>query len=335
VSEPPHRAMSGEEQLIARFFRPLASHPGSLDLLDDAALLSPSEGLDLVLTTDALVSGVHFFANDPADAIARKALRVNLSDLAAKGADPAGYLLSLALPDAVGEEWLASFVSGLEADAQSYGCPLLGGDTVKTPGPLMVSITAVGMLPVGTMVKRRGARAGDRVVVTGSVGDSALGLQLRRISDRISQTLGAEERAHLLSRYLLPQPRCAAASAVRRYAAAAMDISDGLAGDLAKLCNASSVSAMCEMGRVPLSEAAQAALAAEPSLLTTILTGGDDYEILAAVPPHKLAAYRDACTDVGVAVTDIGEFTAGTGPPGFLDSEGKRMEFLHPSFSHF
>ena len=133
-----------------------------------------------MLTTDALVGGVHFFADDPADKVAQKALRVNLSDLAAKGAKPLGFLLSLALPPEAGEDWLAAFAQGLGADAGAYGCPLFGGDSVRTPGPMTVSVAMFGSVPEGTMVRRAGARPGDRIFVSGTIGDAALGLQLRK-----------------------------------------------------------------------------------------------------------------------------------------------------------
>src|ERR1700736_3306263 len=168
---------SGEDRLIARFFRPLATHPGARALIDDAATFTPPAGADIVLTTDALVAGVHFFADDPADTIAKKALRVNLSDLAAKGSQPAGFVLTLALREA-DDAWLTLFARGLGSDAGLFGCPLLGGDTVSTPGPLMISITAFGRVPPGKMIHRSGAKPGDRVVVTGTMGDAALGLDV-------------------------------------------------------------------------------------------------------------------------------------------------------------
>ena len=206
------KAQSNEDRLIARHFKPIARHPGALGLIDDAAMLSPPPGHDLVVTTDAIVGGVHFFPDDPADAIARKALRVNLSDLAAKGASPAGFLLTLALPKGISEAWLEAFSRALGADAKRYGCPLLGGDTVRTPGPLTVSITAFGVLPAGTMVRRDGARVGDHVLVSGTIGDAALGLQLRRGRKAARRwKLSARERAHLAQRYLLPEPRNALA----------------------------------------------------------------------------------------------------------------------------
>src|SRR6201989_3042058 len=167
---------SAEDSLIARYFRPLATDPGAFDLTDDAAILKPS-GDELVVTTDAIVEGVHFLPDDPPDTIARKALRVNLSDLAAKGAKAAGFVLTLALRKA-DDAWLAPFARGFGEDATQFGCPLLGGDTVSTPGPVMISITAFGRVPPGRMVRRSGAKAGDRVVVSGTIGDAALGLGL-------------------------------------------------------------------------------------------------------------------------------------------------------------
>src|SRR6478672_7712078 len=291
---------TGEERLIATYFAPLATHPAALGLIDDAAVLTPPAGHDLVLTKDAIVGGVHFFPDDPAAAIARKALRVNLSDLAAKGAEPAGFLLALALPDGVTDDWLASFAEGLGADASTYSCPLLGGDTVRTPGPLMVSVTAFGFVPQGKMVQRRGAQPGDGVIVTGVIGDAALGLKLRREDDAARRwKLDGAMRAHLLDRYLLPQPRNAVAMLVQTHASAAMDVSDGLAGDLAKLCRASSVTAEIDATRVPLSGAARTALAAEPSLIETILAGGDDYEILCTVPAKRAAIFLAAAQAAG------------------------------------
>ncbi len=278
--------LSAEDRLIARFFKPLATHPGALGLTDDAAFVTPPPGCDLVLKTDAIIGGVHFFADDPADLVARKALRVNLSDLAAKGAKPLGFLVSLALPKEIGEDWLGQFAQGLHADATHYDCPLFGGDTDRTPGPITIAISMFGTVPQGTMPRRAGAKPGDRVLVSGSIGDAALGLRLRNGAD---WKINDAQRQHLSSRYLLPQPRNALAEAVRRFASASMDVSDGLAGDLAKLARVSGVAAVVEVTRVPLSDAAKAALAAEPALIEPVLTGGDDYEIVCT------RAGRQAC----------------------------------------
>ena len=327
-------AESAEERLIARYFRPLATHPGAFGLGDDAAALAPPAGCDVVLTTDGVIAGVHFFADDPPQTIGRKALRMNLSDLAAKGARPIGFLLSVALPSGTDEAWLAAFAQGLGEDAARYDCPLLGGDTDRTPGPTSVSIAAFGAVPHGKMVRRSTANVGDCVVVTGTIGDAALGVKLRRDRDLARRWQLTNAMAdHLEQRYLLPQPHNTLAEAVLQHAAAAMDVSDGLAGDLAKLCRASSVSAAIDVSRVPLSDAARAAIAAAPELLETVLTGGDDYEIVLTLTPEKLAAFRAAAKAVGVAVTEIGNVQAGEGARFIQD--GKPLTFARASYSHF
>src|SRR5450631_421835 len=246
--------LSGEDRLIARFFQPIATHPGALGLSDDAAFIKPPPGCDLVLKTDAIIGGVHFFADDMARDVARKALRINLSDLAAKGAAPLGFLLSIGLPSGLPADWLKAFARGLREDAEHYGCPLLGGDTDRTLGGITVYIAAIGTVPHGTMVRRMGARPGDLVVATGTIGDAALGLVLRQDANAAARwSLDAAMREHLLGRYLLPQPRNAIAEALRLHASAAMDVSDGLAGDLAKLCRVSGVAADIAVEKVPLS----------------------------------------------------------------------------------
>jgi thiamine-monophosphate kinase len=327
---------SGEDRLIARYFKPLATHPGAFGLVDDAAAIAPPKGCDIVLKTDGIVGGVHFFPDDPPETVARKALRVNLSDLAAKGARPLGFLVTLALPGEIGDAWLKLFARGLGADAKRYGCPLFGGDTDRTPGPITISIAAVGAVPHGKMVLRSAAKADERVLVTGTIGDAALGLLLRKDPGKAGQWgLAPRAERHLAQRYLLPQPRNAIADALRTHASAAMDVSDGLVGDLTKLCKASGVSAEIDIARVPLSPAARKAVEAEPSSIETALTGGDDYEVLLTMPPRRVAAFRKAASAAGVAVTEIGTVVRGTAVPRFLDSHGKPLAFARPSFSHF
>jgi thiamine-monophosphate kinase len=328
-------AGSGEDRLIARHFTPLATAPGAFALTDDAAVLEPPAGCDLVLKTDAIVGGVHFFDFDPPDMIGKKALRVNLSDLAAKAAKPLGFLLTLALPGWLDDAWLEAFARGLGADTVCFECPLLGGDTVRTPGPVAISIAVFGAVPHGRMLRRAGARSGDRLVVTGTIGDAALGVALRR--DRAAAErwrLTGEQQTGLERRYLLPQPRNALAEALGDCATAAMDVSDGLAGDLAKLCRASGVSAEIDVGRVPLSEPARTALGSEPALIERVLTGGDDYEVLASIPPGRLEALRERAATSGIALTDIGVVVTGDEEPRLLD-RGRRLVFAHSSFSHF
>ncbi len=304
----------GEFELISRYFAPLATDPGSLSLTDDAATIPGWPGEDIVLTKDMLAADVHFFANDPAEAIAAKALRVNLSDLAAKGARARGYLLGLALAPDWDEAWLKAFTDGLASEQAAFRVALYGGDTIRTGDRLMISITAIGSAPSGAAVRRSGARPGDEIYVTGTIGDAALGLLLR-LEPAFASRLGLSQthRSHLLDRYLLPQPRVTLAGLLRDYANAAMDVSDGLLADLGHMCRASGCDAVLEVERTPLSEAARCVLQSAPDMLGKCLSGGDDYEILAAVSPGRSAAFLKAVSLLGVPVTRIGNMKEGVG----------------------
>jgi thiamine-monophosphate kinase len=325
---------SGEDSLIARYFKPIATDANAFGLLDDAAILK-ALGEDIVVTTDAIVEGVHYLASDPPDTIARKALRTNLSDLAAKGAIPAGFVLTLALRTA-DENWLEPFARGLGEDARSFACPLLGGDTVSTPGPVTISITAFGRVGEGKMVRRSGARPGDRVMVSGTIGDAALGLDILKNGAVAKALIGdAKESEMLVARYRVPEPRNTLATAVRDYASAAMDVSDGLAGDLAKLCAASGVSAVVDTPSIPASATAASLLSRGVVVIETLIAGGDDYEILCTVPEARAGAFAGVARQAGVAVTDIGTIMAGDGLPRFLDDEGKELALTRLSHSHF
>ncbi|WP_114943788.1 thiamine-phosphate kinase [Microvirga calopogonii] len=326
------RERPGEDSLIARFFAPIAGE-GGLGLKDDAARLTPAPGHDLVLTVDALVERVHFLPEDAPGSIARKALGVNVSDLAAKGAEPAGFLLSLALPQEWTEEWLAAFAAGLGEASRDFSCPLLGGDTVKTAGPLTLSVTAVGEVPTGRMVRRTTAHVGDLICVTGTIGDAALGLKLRS-APAWAENLSPDERAHLADRYLHPRPRHALAGALRDHASAAMDVSDGLAGDLAKMMRVSGASALIEADRVPLSGAAAQAVRLSPDLLDLALTGGDDYEILCTVPETDLDSFRKEADRVGIALSVIGRVISGDDLPVFR-MNGLERRYDVGSYQHF
>jgi thiamine-monophosphate kinase len=328
----------GEDDLIARYFRPLAG-PAGLSLLDDVACLAPTPGQDLVLTADALVAGVHFFPHDPPEAIGWKALGVNLSDLAAKGAEPLGFLLSLALPPGWTAGWLEAFAAGLGDLAGRSGCPLAGGDTVRTPGPLTLSITAFGEVPAGRMVARTGARPGDRLYVSGTIGDAALGLQLRiaeeprRAPADWIQALAEGEREYLRERYLRPQPRLALRRALVDHATGAMDVSDGLVGDLQKMMRASGTGASVALETVPLSPPARRA-AADSSAFHVCVTGGDDYEVLCSVPEDRAGPLVAAAASAGVPVTAIGKVGPAGSPVTFVQ-DGKVVSFDRGSFSHF
>jgi thiamine-monophosphate kinase len=311
-----------EFELIARHFRPLAG-PGALNLGDDAALLAPPPGRELVLTVDAMIGGVHFLPDDPPDLVGRKLLRVNLSDLAAKGAAPIGYLMTVAAPRSTPDAWFAGFAAGLAQDQAVFGCTLLGGDTASTPGPLALSLTILGHVAPGAMVRRAGAQPGDGIWVTGTIGDGALGLA-------VAQGRLADPTGHLLGRYRLPQPRLGLA--IAGVASAGMDVSDGLVQDLGHLCRAGGLQAELDAGRVPLSDAARGA---GPGWLATCLTGGDDYELLLAVPPAKEAALREAAQQAGIPVTQVGRFRAG--PPNVMvrGPDGKELALARHGWSHF
>ncbi|MFM8860132.1 MAG: thiamine-phosphate kinase [Methylocystis sp.] len=310
-----------EDELISKLFSPIAG-PEALGLGDDAALMAIRDK-PLVLTTDMLVAGVHFFNQDPPELIAKKALRVNLSDLAAKGAVPQGFLLSIALPGDWSNVWLESFARGLSEDALDFATPLLGGDTSSTSGPVTISITAIGT--VETFVARCGARVGDGVYVSGPIGEAALGLWLRENPGRL-ETLPLEARDGLLGRYLLPRPRLDLIPMLASAATASMDISDGLVGDLAKLMGVSGVSAEVRLSDIPLSLATLQAIALSPELLEIALTGGDDYEIL-------FTAGGDFSPPKGIR--RIGWVTAGSNPPKLCDGEGKSVIFKKDSYRHF
>jgi thiamine-monophosphate kinase len=316
-----------EFALIAQHFRPLAGD-GALDLSDDAALLTPPAGQQLVLAADALVQGVHFLPDDPPGMIARKLLRVNLSDLAAMGAAPLGYLMTTAFTRGTPDAWIADFVVGLAEDQQRFGIAVLGGDTVATPGPACFSLTILGQVPPGQALHRRGARIGDDVWVSGSIGDGALGLRV------LQGSLAADAEGHLARRYHLPEPRLALGQALRGVAQAAMDVSDGLVQDLGHLCRAAGCGAEIRADAVPLSAAASAALAVDAALLPLILTGGDDYELLLAAAPEAADAVRAAGIKAGVPVARIGRFIAGEGVV-VRDASGATIMLPQGGWSHF
>lgn len=333
----PKGSAPGEFEIIARYLAPLAnSTAGACGLLDDAAFLSQDGAGTLVLTMDTLVAGVHFRVEDCPEHVAQKALAVNISDLAAKGAEPLVYLLSLSLSETPDETWLEAFAAGLKSAQETFGCQLTGGDTVSTPGPLSLTVTAIGRAGAGGMVLRSGAAIGDSIYVTGSIGDAALGLRLlmdASLADRVG--LESSHAAYLKSRYWIPQPRLAAVPVLRDFASAAMDISDGLFGDLAKLCAASDVGAAIERDAVPFSAAAARALGAEPGILETVLTGGDDYEILATVASQKCRKFENGCREAGLSVTAIGQVVEAEAGVVVEGNDGQPLNFTGSSFDHF
>jgi len=331
-----------EDEIIRTYFAPLAANTaGAFDLTDDAATISSPPETDLVVTTDIVISGVHFLKDDPPADIGAKALGVNLSDLAGKGAEPLAYTLSAGLPRPVSQDWLAGLSEGMAAMQAAHGIGLIGGDTTRSPDAIMLSITAFGTVPCGGMVRRGTARPGDLIYVSGTIGDSALGLLLASNDARSqSWTLDAEARAFLLSRYRRPQPRTRLAATIRNVASAGMDISDGLVIDAGRLCRASGVSATIHADRVPLSPAAQACLVADSDCLETILTGGDDYELLMTVAPENSKALAQAAGKAGIPLHHIGGIICASDQTGdsavrVIGSDGKPLSLSRPGYTHF
>lgn len=321
-----------EFALIAQLFAPLAkSAPGALGLLDDAALLSPPPDTEIVVTADALVEGVHFLPGDPADSVAKKALRVNLSDLAAKGATPAGYVLTLSLPERITMEWLRAFTGGLGEDQKQYNVALLGGDTTSTPGPLTLSVTALGIVPKGTMLKRSGARPGDIVFVSGTVGDAGAGLELLRGD---APPLGAHEHAALIARYRTPTPRLVLGRKLRGLASACLDVSDGLLADLGHLGDVSKVRLVIEAAKIPMSSPVRALWGIDEDAVVRAATAGDDYELAFSAPPSARTAIMAAAKEAGVSVNEIGRVEAGSGVD-LYDGGGKKIVVSQGGYRHF
>jgi thiamine-monophosphate kinase len=320
--------LPAEFSLIARHFRPLAGE-GALNLADDAAVLDLPPGQQLVIAADAMVAGVHFLPDDPPGTIGRKLLRTNLSDLAAMGAAPLGYLMTTAFPKGTPDGWVADFAAGLATDQAEFGLSLLGGDTVSTPGPLSLSLTILGSCAPGRALRRDGARPGDQIWVSGSIGDGTLGLAV------LHGRLPADGEGFLADRYRLPRPRLALGQALSGLASACMDVSDGLVQDLGHLCRASGCGARLLAADVPLSPAARAALAADSALLPRLLTGGDDYELLFAAPPEATPAVEAAARAARAPVACIGQFFAGVPAVTVLGSDGAEMALPKGGWSHF
>ena len=296
-----------EFELIEKLFAPLATSPGAFGLKDDAAIIAPRAGFDLVVTTDAIVEGVDFFADDPPGSIAKKALRVNLSDLAAKGAEPHAYLLTLSLPAATEQRWLEDFARGLGEDQKRYAVELLGGDIGSTSGPLTISVTAFGHVPEGRMIRRDGAQIGDAVFVTGTIGDSGGGLAL------LKGEVKADAADELIARYRIPDPPVRFGPKLRELVSAALDVSDGLLADLGHIAEASGVRIVVEAASIPRSQALRALWKDNLDAIVRAATAGDDYQIAFTAPPSRVFDIVEAANEANVAVTRIGRVESGVG----------------------
>jgi thiamine-monophosphate kinase len=324
----------GEFATIAKYFAPLAKGaPGAEGLTNDGAVFAPRPGLGVVVTVDAMVAGVHFLPDDPPDTIGRKLLRVNLSDLAAMGARPIGYLLVTAFPKSIDEPWIAAFVDGLAQDQALYDVSLLGGDTVSTPGPLTLSLTAFGEAPAARTLPRSGARAGDEVYVSGRLGGAALGLKALRDE---TPNLGEEERADAVRCYRLPEPRLklGQALAARGLASAAIDVSDGLLADLGHIAETSGLAASVDATAVPLAPGLRSDGAESAEALALALSGGDDYELLFTAGSDKRQAVAELSAELDLPLTRIGQMAAGAGVRAY-DNEGREIFSATKGWAHF
>ena len=337
MDQRPEDPLHGEEAIIAMLAPLTEGYAGAFGLRDDCALLSPPPGTEIVLKTDPIAEGIHFLPGDAPEDIAWKALAVNTSDIAAKGAAPLSYLMALSFPAAPTLRWMERFAAGLKAAQTAFGCRLIGGDTDRRPGPLTISITLAGTVPKGRMVLRTTALPNDRLFVSGTIGDSGLGLALLRDPALAAQWgLSQEDADSLIRRYRRPEPRLALAPALRQFASAAMDLSDGLVKDCGRLLEASGVAGRIRLAQVPFSGAAQRAAARTREAELRLITAGDDYEILAAVPPAKAAAFVAAAARAGVAVTEIGTIEPGTPALVVEGSDGQPVHMPdRPGWDHF
>ncbi len=325
----------GEFELIESYFAPLsAAEPGAFNLTDDAAVLEVEEGNRLVVTTDILIAGVHFPDQAEPEDIAAKSLRVNLSDLAAMGAEARAYTLSLALPKDLNVTWLKRFSKSLAAEQENFQVTLIGGDTVATPGPLSLSICAIGTVIEGAELRRNQAHGGDAVYVSGTIGDAALGL--KALGGEL-KGLSPVHEGFLLDRYHRPEPRLELGRRLAGVAGAAIDVSDGLAADLGHICAASKVSAAIEAFMVPLSEAARSALEKGASSIAAVLGGGDDYELLFTAPPKAALDIERISAELGLPITPIGHIKEGNDGGGVtvVDENGNQIALPDNGYRHF
>ena len=324
--------MTTEFDLISRYFAPLAG-PGGLGLKDDAALINSLPGKEFVVTADAFVAGVHFLSSEKPGVIARRLLRTNISDLAAKGARLSGYLLTLALPNELNEDWVAAFSAGLMLDQEEYGISLLGGDTVSTSGPIVASITAIGTVLQGSMIPRSGARVGDDLWVTGSIGDAGLGLKV--VQGQLPQ-ISLEDRSWLSGRFSLPTPPAAFGAALgeRGLAHASADVSDGLVADAGHIAKASGVRLKIDGSSVPLSDAVTRAISRGLWTISEAVTAGDDYQIVFSAPNKNRDLITTLAVDHSTSATRIGSVVEGAPGVELLSDTGQQIQLTKTGFQH-
>lgn len=331
MTSTPASTKTGEFARIAQFFAPLAAgFPGAFALTDDAAAIAPQEGHELVVTTDTIVEGIHFIGDETPTDVAKKLLRVSLSDLASMGARPLAYTLNIALPKSIDDAWLGAFCSGLQADQEVFELHLIGGDSVSTPGPVVLTVTAFGESPADGALRRNGAHPGDRVFVSGTIGDATLGL---RVAKGEQAVLAVTDSDALLSRYRCPQPRVPLGLGIRGVATACADVSDGLAADLEHIAAASEVGICVNLQNIPLSSPAADFVAGHSDALVDLVSGGDDYELVFTVPTDRVRLIADLARDLNLPLTEIGVVEQGRNVR-FLDENHQEVKLPQKGFTH-
>lgn len=324
----------GEFEIISRCFAPLAGKAESFALTDDAAVWPVPSGRELVVTTDSIVAGVHFLTDDPPDLVAAKALGVNLSDLAAMGAVPEIYTLAAAWPEATDISWIERFAAGLKTEQERYAISLCGGDTVATPGPMTLTVTAMGTVEAGQALRRNGARSGDLIFVSGTIGDAALGLRCLKEG---AGGLPAPLMDYLVERYRRPRARVSLGRRLQGLATSVIDISDGLVADMTHIVNQSSVAAAIDLDRIPLSDAARAMCSDSQDRIVDVLVGGDDYELLFTAPASAEPAIKQLAAELDVAIANIGSIRdhQSSGPNVLVtDKQGHEMTLPKAGYTH-
>ena len=326
-----------EFRLISEIFAPLAAgYPGSLSLRDDGAILTMQKGREVVVTSDTLVEGVHFLPEDPPNSVGIKTLAVNLSDLAAMGAEPHAYTLSAAWSSRISTSWIENFAAALKNLQERYHIHLIGGDTVATPGPLTLTITAFGLVHIGKSIQRKTANIGDNVYVTGNIGDSALGLQLA--TNQIDIEVPSNSRAFFVNRYRQPVPRVEIGNSLYKFATSAVDISDGLVADIRHLAEHSDRKFIIHASRLPLSGAASELVKVHPEFMNIVLEGGDDYELAFTAPPKFHDEIINLSINSRTPITAIGNVMARETQPAGVEVRGdnnQKIKVASGGYRHF
>ncbi len=328
--------MISETDFIETYLKPLCTSKESLNLSDDTALLNTDPSQDIIISKDMSIGGHHFFEDDDPSDIAYKALAINLSDIAAKGAKPFGFMLGIAFPKAPDEIWARKFTKSLKEVMDQFDLTLLGGDTTGTKGPVVISITIFGKIEKGRMVKRSGATIGDKIFVSGTLGDAALGFGLRSASNEANTwPLEKEEKNYLLQRYLRPTPRSNLSNIIKNHASSSMDLSDGLISDLGKLCAASNSGALIKFDELPFSKPAKKVFQGNQELKKHCLGWGDDYEILATIPTNNYESFIKALEEIKTPMTYVGEVKSRENGIIYKNNNGEELALKGQNFRHF